>query len=75
MKNPLVYFHHLPKAAKNFDCSSLPFPAAWAAPIHGPVDVETHFVTSGALDFEQDNKRSMFGFKIKLVIMEDLKRL
>ena len=65
--------------ARNFDCSTLPFPAAWAAPIQGPVDVETaHFVKfcrGPVFDFEHvDIKRSMLlGFKMKLVILANLK--
>ena len=31
-KNVLMFYMNSPRDAKNFDCSSLPFPAAWVAP-------------------------------------------
>ena len=53
--------------ARNFDCSTLPFPAAWAAPIHGPVDVETaHFVRfcrGPVFDFEHVDNRKFVHYK------------
>jgi hypothetical protein len=42
-------------------------------PIQDELLVETHFFSRGAIDFGDDIKRNMLGFKIKLVILANLK--
>ena len=42
-------------------------------PIQDELLVETHFFSRGDIDFGDDIKRNMLGFKIKLVILANLK--